>query len=989
MNNTIRSFFIAVVASMAALSFSSCVKEEISEVLRKETDAVNIAYNEGATKTVTVRYNGAWYATSEVDWLKVSPDLSSPMIGNGKDFQKVTITASRNTGDKREGTIHLVSSNGTQDAKVIVTQEEGKFTIEKPALTGTLTKGESAAAAVVVKYSKAAGGEKVVVAASISGDDALSIAPETEFTIANEGDGSLSVPVKGVVSRVGEVTLNASVKVAGVEMASETITSAILSPDIVYIQTFDKMIFGGDYPNNAPGIGVEGKQTYYWNAPEDMWQPFAKNDQDGTYDVFGDSNESWKAYDIKAYREDRGLSGWSGARCYEHPGYLKVGTGSNYGWFQLPALSNLKGETTVTLTMKLLRFDNTDGTIEITAEGGGTVIGGVLTSENFPAQTKAADRKWTVRSFRIDGATPDTRIKVSTENSANIKTTRFNVDSIVVSTSVVKLTEPLKAIDASEIKTYPSESSILVEWPTVENADAYALTIYSTANPNFKYSVETDQTSYTFDSIQSGEYMFEITAISHIQPEFNSETTVKKIGTAGYVFEKLEAPANVKVEANGVNVNASWSVVPGCSLFKAEIFEENGTEALATKYVNTTSVQFTKLTPTHRYYVTLQSVVSEASANEYDSEIITTSVVEIAKPELKAEIVFVNESQYGIRWTLSDYENFDFDYASTYTLATYKDEACTDLHSSFKFASKQSIFSSTRNIPFKVSPQFMVSGLDSGRDYWVKVTDTSFEVSKTVKVTTEASKVVTMPSGTASAGDIILFEDFSEWPFGGECVRGFSGWALKTTSSYYENYNALGEDPIGDGSKLIYCTADKHSGLMNTFKWHVPNTRQKDWGAILESNKEGALCMAAGLVKIGASSKYAQIVTPAINCLSGTAEVEVSFDAAPYMDPTDGTSIPYKFDPATAIVQVYNNSARQDESKFINHEIGTPSEDQVHKFTLPTASDSDYKWTHHTFTVTVNNGDAIAIGSYRDDPSTKNQRRMYLDNIQLKVVSYK
>lgn len=42
-----------------------------------------------------------------------------------------------------------------------------------------------------------------------------------------------------------------------------------------------------------------------------------------------------------------------------------------------------------------------------------------------------------------------------------------------------------------------------------------------------------------------------------------------------------------------------------------------------------------------------------------------------------------------------------------------------------------------------------------------------------------------------------------------------------------------------------------------------------------------------------------------------------------------------------------------------------------------------------TFTVTVNNGDAIAIGLYRDDPSTTNQRRMYLDNIQLKVVSYK
>ena len=150
--------------------------------------------------------------------------------------------------------------------------------------------------------------------------------------------------------------------------------------------------------------------------------------------------------------------------------------------------------------------------------------------------------------------------------------------------------------------------------------------------------------------------------------------------------------------------------------------------------------------------------------------------------------------------------------------------------------------------------------------------------------------------------------------------------------------------------------------------------------------------MASGEVKIGASSKCAQIVTPAITCLSGTAVVEVSFDAAPYMDPTSETSTPYKYDPATCIVQVYNNSERQDEEKYINHEIGTPSETEVHKFRIPTASDNDYKWTRYTYTVTVKNGDSIGIGSYRDDADSGNsnkQRRMYLDNIQLKVISYK
>lgn len=889
-----RSIALLLLASIILLP--SCVKGLTETALRRDTDAINIAYNEGATATVTVRYAGEWYAVSDADWISVSPDASAPVKGDGETFQKVTVTVSRNQGEARKGTFRIMSKDGAWDAPVEVTQENGQFRIDNPSVYGTLARGEEAAASLLIKYYKATGKEKITVTASVDGMGGLSIAPTTVYEVPGEGDGSFSIAFKGAPVAMGGVSIPVEVKMDGKELYNGTISAEVLSPDIIFIQTFDKMVFGGDYLNNLPGIGVEGKQTYYWNAPEEMWQPFAKLDQDGTYDVFGDSNESWKAYDIKAFRKDRGLDGWNGARCYEHPGYLKVGTGSNYGWFQLPALSAIDGTATVTLTMKLLRFDNTTGTIDITTEGGGDVIGGSLTPENFPAQTKAADRKWTVKTFRIDNATSSTRIKVSTENSADLAKTRFNVDSIVVSTSVKMLTEQLAAVDMETVEYTSGANSINLVWPAVEGADAYSVTICPLDNPNFRYTIEAGSSQCSFDNIPSGIYILEMQAISLAQPQFNSEVTSKVVATEG---------------------------------------------------------------------------------------------IEI--PELGIEVAFVNASQYGVRWTASNWKNFDKDYATAYRLATYTDEACTKLHSAFIFPANNSIFNSTRNIPYQYSPQFMVAGLDAGKDYWIQVTATDYGLSTVTKITTEKSKVVTMPATTASAGDIILYEDFSEWCFGGACVEGFPSWALKTTTAFYDNYMAKGENPTADG-KLIYCTPEKHSGLMNSFKWHVPNTRLKDWGCAPESNTAGALCMASGEVKIGASSKCAQIVTPAITCLSGTAVVEVSFDAAPYMDPTSGTSTPYKYDPATCIVQVYNNSEHQDEEKYINHEIGTPSETEVHKFRIPTASDNDYKWTRYTYTVTVKNGDSIGIGSYRDDADSGNsnkQRRMYLDNIQLKVISYK
>ncbi|MGM9766444.1 MAG: BACON domain-containing protein, partial [Candidatus Cryptobacteroides sp.] len=241
---------------LSLFALTSCENEEVNPNLRRDTDAINIGYNEGATATVTVRYDGQWYAVSDVDWLSVSPDSSDPTVGNGKDFQTLTITASRNAGDSRKGTIRILSSNGVYNASVEVTQADGNLSISAPEVAGGLYKDEAAAASIVLKYSKAKGGEKVKISASIDGDAALSIASETEQTIDAEGDGSISVSIKGTPSIFGDIRIPVTVTIDGNTVYAGTLTASVLSPDIIYIQTFDKMIFGGDYPNNQVGIGV-------------------------------------------------------------------------------------------------------------------------------------------------------------------------------------------------------------------------------------------------------------------------------------------------------------------------------------------------------------------------------------------------------------------------------------------------------------------------------------------------------------------------------------------------------------------------------------------------------------------------------------------------------------------------------------------------------------------------------------------------------------
>jgi hypothetical protein len=124
------------------------------------------------------------------------------------------------------------------------------------------------------------------------------------------------------------------------------------------------------------------------------------------------------------------------------------------------------------------------------------------------------------------------------------------------------------------------------------------------------------------------------------------------------------------------------------------------------------------------------------------------------------------------------------------------------------------------------------------------------------------------------------------------------------------------------------------------------------------------------MLKLGASSYAAKIVTPVLSNLQETATVEVTFKAALYG--TDNTS---------GGVFLINTTDNDDCL------ITAYSEELVAQYTLK--SNADFQ----TETVTISNvspTSRIAIGNVRTSGTTpgKDQQRMFVDDIVVKVVSY-
>ena len=95
MKNWIKTMLV-----VSALCLAACADDPDVAPLKRDTDVVELTYNANATSQVSVRYDGSWSARVECldeasgtpvnNWFAISP---SEGVGNGRDYQWVTITA--------------------------------------------------------------------------------------------------------------------------------------------------------------------------------------------------------------------------------------------------------------------------------------------------------------------------------------------------------------------------------------------------------------------------------------------------------------------------------------------------------------------------------------------------------------------------------------------------------------------------------------------------------------------------------------------------------------------------------------------------------------------------------------------------------------------------------------------------------------------------------------------------------------------------------
>ena len=131
---------------------------------------------------------------------------------------------------------------------------------------------------------------------------------------------------------------------------------------------------------------------------------------------------------------------------------------------------------------------------------------------------------------------------------------------------------------------------------------------------------------------------------------------------------------------------------------------------------------------------------------------------------------------------------------------------------------------------------------------------------------------------------MILFEDFGQFLFGGESVRQFPGYSMDSRSSVTSITNPSGIIPATTSSADPYLvTPNTHMALFKTLRNAVGSTRLDTWADWVEANDHGAMCIENGCIKVGASKKTGDIVTPELSCLSGASVAKKTLSTEEWM----------------------------------------------------------------------------------------------------------
>ena len=301
-----------------------------------------------------------------------------------------------------------------------------------------------------------------------------------------------------------------------------------------------------------------------------------------------------------------------------------------------------------------------------------------------------------------------------------------------------------------------------------------------------------------------------------------------------------------------------------------------------------------------------------------------------------AEVVATAASTVTVRWSENDFASADADFAGRYHIALYSDESCSSLVKGMDFE-----MSSWANVKY---PAFCFTSLSPSTDYWFVVTDKDTEASCVpLKVTTSADEFFTVGQN-AVEGSVILNENFSELFHGGDPVNVAWGYGE--------------EGFIAPKDLITWNTVDMTSMRLASWK----------------EKTEGANYAGPGYIRVGdSSSQKNAILTPELASLNACATVEVSFKAAPY-------SSDYGVEGNSRLGECYA-------------EVWVVNGDKQVSAGVVELNDTPTQWTTCTINaVNVLPGSRIAIGGAfgekTQESSGKQYCRIYLDDVQVKLLRY-